>query len=199
LTSKNFSIAKILVSRHNKISSSIDTVAFDRSGGSRQLSMFAKRAVGILGLLAAFPFDSSISTSWMFILPRRHFKDLPGQFLKLFFETVGVLRNCRQSFYLNTCRDECVHASGDISERSFGEDRWLFSAVLLQAIAGETGHAPIGKRMHVGDSAGIRPCRHSGRAPLGRCSVYRGLTPVGSGIRSPHKLTGLYEKGDCYQ
>jgi hypothetical protein len=191
------------------------------------VSQAQKTEIGIvvmLGLTTAFLFDYSYSNFGKKAFPYRCFSMVPGQFLKLFLKTIGVVKDClstnpygvvdrvvNQSFnpeWQAANRDESmIYDLGRISENSFGVDHNSFLMILIFAIAGSKrsdliqfgrnsiGHAFKENKTEDHDLTNDRRCANSGKIPVIRYSNSRKLIPVGS--LAPLKQTGLYEKGDC--
>lgn len=204
----------------NKVFSFTGTKSFEENGAFSQAQKIEIGIAAILGLTAAFFFDYSYSNFGKKAFPCRYFHIVPEQFFKLFFKTIGVIKDCLQSFnpdrqFANQDKS-IMYDSGRISEKLFGVDHNLFLMILIFAIAGpkdpdwiqssgdKTGYAfsewiPSGEdnKTEDNDAKSNRLCVHSGRISLSRYPINREMIPVGS--QPPLKQTGLYEKGDCYQ
>ncbi len=183
---------------------------FNKYGAVSQAQKIDLGIAAVLGLITVSFFDYSYSNFGKKAFPYWYFNMVPEQFLKLFFKTIGVVKDCLQSFNPNLFWDESImYDSGRISEDPFGVDHNLFFMILIFAIADskdsdwiqisrtKIGYAFKENKTEDNDLTNDRLCPHSGKIPVRRYSNIRDLVPVGS--LPPLKQTGNYEKGDCYQ
>ena len=162
-----------------------------------------KIKIGLAVLSEAFAAFLGYSSSRMKTFPRRYIETIPQQFLELFFKTIGVIRDCLQSFNPEFFRDESVKFdTGNFSDDYFGRCHNLALTILLFAIAHEN-HTFKGNITSEWTSwekdyytQHNRLYNHSGRIPSIQYEINRNIIPAGS--LSPLKQTGLYEKGDYY-
>lgn len=132
--------------------------------------------------------------------PSRNDNAVPEQFLKLFFKTIGVVRDCLQSFTLNSYWDKSVMCDpGRSSGDPFLRNHCTRSMILFLATTGKIGYAFKEDKSEDEDLPRNRLYGCSGKISLIRYRTNRMVIPVCSQIRSPLKQTGLYEKGDYHQ
>jgi hypothetical protein len=186
---------------------------FNKYGALSRVQKISTGITATFGLIATSFCDYSGSKFGKKSFPCRYDGIMPEQFSKIFFKTIGVVKDCLQSFSPNwhvAKRDISVmYNSGIISEDSFANDHDLLLTILIFAIDDQkdddwtqfsrnrTGYAFKENETEVDDSPHGHPNEHSGRTRLTGYQVRRNLIPVGS--LPPLKQTGLYEKGDCYQ
>ena len=168
-------------------------------GALNQVQRTEVGITAIYGLVAAFFYKCSTSTLGKTAHLCWHSKEAADQFLQLFFKSIGVVKDCLQSFNPDICRDDNVCDSRKLSEYLFGKGHELILMILFFAFAGETGNTFKENKTEDDNAARDRLCNHSGRISLNRYPTSRNLVRAGGRIRSPLKQTGLYEKGDCYQ
>jgi hypothetical protein len=168
-----------------------------------EFSQVHKTGIGIraiFGLIAIFFYNYSSCTFGKESFPRRRGIPMPEQFLKLFFKTIGVVKDRPQSLCLDrqpaSQGESVMYNSGNLSEYSFGKDHNLFLMILFFAIVHE-GYPIEENKTEEDDTSQSRLCRHSDKIPLNQYSITRNEIPVGS--LTPLKQTGIYEKGDRYQ
>lgn len=131
-----------------------------------------------------------------------------GQFLKLFFKTIGVVRDCLQSFSKSVSNDSgkvedinplLVHRSPEVIH--LGE---IPQMILFFVCCRRTSRCPAGstlaeEKTEGDDPSWHRPSRHSER--FLRNQKLRNRFLVDSPVRSPikHNRAGHYEEGDYNQ
>jgi len=113
---------------------------FNKYGAFSQAQKTNIGIAAMLGLITAIFFDYSHSNFGKRAFPYRYINILPERFLDLFFKTIGVVKDCLQSFnpdcHFANQDKSIMYDSGRISETQFGVDHNLFSMILIFAIAG---------------------------------------------------------------
>jgi len=177
---------------------------FNKHGAFGQTREIKIEFITLLGLIAAFFPDYSDSNFGNETFPYRYDGVVPEKFLKLFFKTVGVVRDCVRSFsphWKVACGEKSVmyypeESSGD----QFKENHNLSLVVLFFSFARD-GYTfkknGTSKWSHSGkDENPHLKCLHhySGRTPLSRHQTSRNSACS----LPPLKEIGHYEKGDYY-